>query len=209
MISAKPTPEEIRLSLFNAAKTIFLRDGIVNAEMKTIAAEAGLSRSTLYRYMIDKNQLAFLVATDVLEDLTNKSNVCTSEAGLSGFEKLSQFITHFADILCNNVELVSFLSEFDSIFRGDYPDIPEAEDYVASTNRMLHRAAQFLFEGMADGSIRTIDDPLFITSVIINTLFGLAERMLPRSDHYIREHHTSGERVLQAITDILLAHIKG
>ncbi len=177
--------------------------------MKSIAAEAGLSRSTLYRYMIDKNQLAFLVATDVLEDLTNQSIACSMESGLNGFEKLGLFTTHFTDILCNNVELVSFLSEFDSIFRGDYPNIPEAEDYVATTNRMLHRAAQFLFEGMADGSIRTIDDPLFITSVIINSLFGLAERMLPRSNHYIQEHHTSGERVLRAITDILLEHIKG
>jgi len=209
MTTTKPTPEEIKLSLLKAAKILFLRNGIAATEMKSIASEAGLSRSTLYRYMIDKNQLAFLIADEVLQDLTNKSIAFTSSEELDGYGKLCQYVEHFARTLCENVSMISFLSEFDSIFRGDYPNIPEADDYVNTINRMLHRSAQFLFEGLADGSIRPLPDPLFYTSILINTLFGLAERMLPRSSHYEKEHNASAEKVLLATSEILLSHIKG
>lgn len=205
--TTKPTPEAIKTSLIASAKDLFLRDGIAATEMKNIAAAANLSRSTLYRYMIDKNQLAFLIAADVLQELTSASIAVTINDGLGGYEKLCTFTRHFIGVLQGNSHYVSFLSEFDSIFRSDYPDIPEAHAYMQTIQRMLHRTAQFLFEGLADGSIRPIDDPLFYTSLLINTLFGLAERMLPRSEHYLEEHHVSAVKVLNETANILLMHI--
>ena len=208
MTTTKPTPEEIKRALLHSAKTLFLRDGIAATEMKAIAENAGLSRSTLYRYMIDKNQLAFLVAAEVLQDIANPNMIFTANGQTNGFEKLSQFSHLFLDTLCDNVSLVSFLSEFDSIFRSDYPSIPEAQEYILTINRMLHRTAQFLFEGLADGSVRELEDPLFYTSLLINTVFGLAERMLPRDEHYMKEHKTTARRVLESSVNILLDHIK-
>jgi len=208
MGTSKPTSDEIKIALARSAKALFLRDGIAATEMKEVAADAGLSRSTLYRYMIDKNQMAFLIASEVLQNLTNKSIAFTTGDHLNGYEKLCQFAHHFATILTENVDQVRFLYEFDSIFRGDYPDIPEAKEYMNIINRMLHRTAQFLFEGLADGSIRAIENPLFYTSILINTMFGLAERMLPRSAHYEQEHQASAVNVLLATADILLQHIR-
>ncbi|MDD3212047.1 MAG: TetR/AcrR family transcriptional regulator [Eubacteriales bacterium] len=208
MKSTRPASDEIKPALTRIAKSLFLRNGITATEMKSIAAEAGLSRSTLYRYIPDKNQLAFLIASEVLQDLTNQNIAFVTNSSLNGYEKLCEFTHHFTSMLCNNIEIVSFLSEFDSIFRGDYPDIPEANEYMETINRMLHRTAQFLFEGLADGSIRPLENPLFYTSILINTLFGLAERMLPRAEHYQQEHQASAEKVLLATADILLAHIR-
>ena len=208
MSGKKPTPYEIKPALMNAAKRLFLQNGIASTEMKSIAAEAGLSRSTLYRYMIDKNRLAFLVAAEVLQNITEQNITFSADDHLSGYDKLYQFTQHFITMLCSNVELISFLSEFDSIFRGEYPSITEADEYIDTIKRMLHRTAQFLFEGMADGSIRSLDNPLFYTSIMINTLFGLAERMLPRGEHYKQEHQANPEKVLMTTADILLAYIK-
>ena len=208
MSNIRQTPEEIKTALLKAAKSLFLTNGIAATEMKTIAATAALSRSTLYRYMIDKNQLAFIISSDVLMELTSKSEHFTTGEARNGYEKLCGFTHHFAATLCENLPLVNFLSEFDSIFRGEYPHIPEAEEYQVTINRMLHRTAQYLFEGLADGSIRHMDDPLFFVSVLIITLLGLAERMLPRSEHYLAEHQASTEKVLFASADIMLTHIK-
>ena len=208
MRNIKPTSEEITAALLDAAKRLFLANGIASTEMKAIAEEAGLSRSTLYRYMIDKNRLAFLIATELLQHITEQNIIFTADSHLSGYEKLHQFTSHFIGMLCQHVEIVSFLSEFDSIFRNEYPDIPEAAEYMAMIKRMLHRTAQFLFEGMADGSIKALDNPLHYTSIFINTLFGLAERMLPRAEHYTQEHNVSSESVLQETAIILLAYIK-
>ena len=208
MSGIKPTPYEIKPALMKAAKHLFLQNGIASTEMKSIAAEAGLSRSTLYRYMIDKNRLAFLVAAEVLQNITDQNITFSATEHLSGYDKLCEFTHHFINMLCSNVEIISFLSEFDSIFRGEYPSVAEADEYIDTIKRMLHRTAQFLFEGMADGSIQSLDNPLFYTSILINTLFGLAERMLPRMEHYRQEQQLAPEKVLQATADILLAHIK-
>ena len=93
------------------------------------------------------------------------------------------------------------------LYRNEYPNIPEAKEYIETIRRMLHRTAQFLFEGLADGSIASIENPLFFTFILVNTLFGLAERMLPRSSHYIQEHEASPEEVLAATAEILLKSI--
>lgn len=206
--NTKPTPEEIRFALLRSAKKLFLEHGIAGTEMKTIAADAGLSRSTLYRYMLDRSQLAFMVSTEVLVELTDKCLSVTIGSALNGYEKLFQYVRHFVQTLCENVPLVYFLNEFDSIFRDEYPNIPEAQEYSETMNRMLHRTAQFLFEGLSDGSIKPIKSPLFFTSMLTNTIFGLAERLLPREAHYMNEHGASGKEIITAAVEILLESIK-
>lgn len=208
MANSNLTPEEIRERLLEAAKELFLSKGIAGTEMKDISAKAGLSRSTLYRYVIDRNQLAFMVSTQVLVELTDKSMSVAMPPSLSGYGKLCQFAHHFVDTLCGNIALVNYLSEFDSMSRGEYPNIPEAREYSATMNRLLHRSAQFMFEGLADKSIRQMDDPLFFISVLINTILGLGQRLLPRNAHYMEEHHSSARDIILYAADILLDDIK-
>ena len=208
MIVTKIKPSEIRQALLEAAKENFFKGSIAATEMKAIAATAGLSRSTLYRYVIDKNQLAFLVATDVLQTISSQCLSFSVKADSNGYQKLHDFACNFGRILCDNVDLVSFLAEFDTIYRGDYPDIPEAKEYISTINRMLHLTAQFFFEGLADGSIECKQEPLFFISVLVNTIFGLAQRLLPRNAHYLQEHGTTAEKLLFGAIDILLESIR-
>lgn len=207
MSNSRLSPEEIRTLLVKTAKTQFLEKGIVNTEMKDIAALANISRSTLYRHIIDRNQLAFLVSIEILTDLHEKCFSLSMPVSACGFEKLSLFMHHLIDTLCQNVNLVSYLSEFDCLFRGDYPDIPEAKNYIDTINRMLNYVAQFLFEGLADNSIKPISNPLFFISVLINTIFGIAQRVLPRDAHYAEEHHTSGRELMTGAIDIMLESV--
>lgn len=48
------SPEERRDALIRAAKKVFLRDGFAGATMEKIAAEAEMSKRTLYRFFPDK-----------------------------------------------------------------------------------------------------------------------------------------------------------
>lgn len=208
MANCSLSPEEIRERLLNAAKELFLTKGIAGTEMKEISARAGLSRSTLYRYVMDRNQLSFMVSTQVLTELTDKSLSVAMNPSLSGYEKLCHFAHHFVDTLCENISLVNYLSEFDSLSRGEYPNIPEAREYSATMNRLLHRSAQFMFEGLADKSIRPLDNPLFFISVLVNTILGLGQRLLPRNVHYMEEHNSSARDIILYAADILLDDIK-
>lgn len=207
MSSIRLSQQEIREKLLTAARHQFIRNGIVNTEMKAIAEEAGLSRSTLYRYVIDRNQLAFMVSSVILTELTESCMEQSVIQGKNGYKKLESFVRSMVDTLTDNVGLVNFLNEFDSIFRSDYPNIEEARNYSVTMNRMLHRSAQFIFEGMADGSIRQIPDPLLFGSSLMNTLFGLSERLLPRDEHYQIEHHYAGRDLILNVIGILLQSI--
>lgn len=208
MSNSKYSPEEIRSMLLSVAKTKFLQNGIAATEMKEIAAEAGLSRSTLYRYVVDRNQLAFMVSEQVVVELTNKCLALVMGQSLCGFDKLSQFAHHFVATLCENIPVVNFLSEFDCLFRRDIPDIPEAANYAETMKRMLNQTSQFVFEGLSDGSIKSIDEPVFYTSVLINTIFGLTERTPLRKTHYEDEPYTINYAMITSAVEILLRSIK-
>ena len=209
MSAVRTSSEEIRATLLASAKKLFLEKGISTVEMKAVAQEAGMSRSTLYRYMFDKSQLAFMVSTEVLAELFDKCLSATIVPDMSGYEKLELFVRHTVQILCGNISLVNFISEFDSLYKGEYPDIPEAREYSESMRRTMHRAAQFIFEGLSDKSIQSIKDPIFFISLLINTIFGLAERLLPRAKHYVKEHGVQAEALITGSADILLQSIRG
>jgi AcrR family transcriptional regulator len=73
------TPEEI----VQAARRLFLKQGIARTEMKQIAAACGISRTTLYRYYDSKESIAFGLVTETLEHWFRN--------GLSGRERLYLF----------------------------------------------------------------------------------------------------------------------
>ncbi|WP_119389387.1 TetR/AcrR family transcriptional regulator C-terminal domain-containing protein [Taklimakanibacter lacteus] len=83
-----------RLSVLEAASIVFCRDGFASASLELIAAEAGVSRQTIYNHYGDKEKLFIAV----VKDLTERAN-----AGL--FAAISSFPDNPADL---EAELVDF-----------------------------------------------------------------------------------------------------
>ncbi len=200
--------EDAQARILDAARALFLEVGIGGAEMKMIAERAGVSRSTLYRYAQDKNQLVFRISSLLLTEAAEQSLAVPMQGEESGMEKLRQYARRLTEIYASNVPMLNFLGEFDRLFSGAYPDIPEAKEYEETMRRQLHRQAQFLFEGMADGSIRPLEKPMLFISVLGNTILGLSMRLLARDSHYIREHQASGREILEEAIAILLHSIE-
>ncbi len=208
MPADRTNPEEIRTALLASAKKLFFEYGIIGTEMKAVAEHAGVSRSTLYRYVLDRNQLAFMVSTEVFAELTDKCMAVAVGPNLTGYQKLEQYVHHVITTLCGSIPLVNYISEFDSLFKNEYPEIPEAVEYADAMRRTMHRVGRFMSEGLADGSVRRMDDPALYVAVLMNTIFGLVERMLPREMHYQEEQGVSAMDVTVAAADILLESIK-
>ncbi|MEO1055494.1 MAG: TetR/AcrR family transcriptional regulator [Actinomycetota bacterium] len=83
-----------RTNLIDTAETLFLAEGIADTTMMDIAAAAGVSRVTVYRYFSERDHIAFEVAGRMLERLAAASRanldddmtvVEASRAGLVGF----------------------------------------------------------------------------------------------------------------------------
>lgn len=63
----RPTRQETRRRLFDAAATVFVRDGISGASVEDICVEANLTRGALYSNFADKNELVMAMIDDHVE----------------------------------------------------------------------------------------------------------------------------------------------
>lgn len=89
-----------RISILDAAATVFCREGFAGANIDLIAAEAGVSRQTVYNHHGDKEKLFVAVVRDVSE---------RKSAGV--FETLSTFPDRPDDL---ESELVEFAVKLNS-----------------------------------------------------------------------------------------------
>ncbi len=70
--------------ILEAAEKLFIRDGIDNVSMETIADAARLARKTLYQYFSNKQE----IACAILQNLTDEST-STFHPPYPGWQRLS------------------------------------------------------------------------------------------------------------------------
>ena len=202
------TPNEIQAVIQAEARKQFLEYGIANTQMKNIAKAAGIGRSTLYRYYREKEQIAFLVTCNIINELSEKNLFISIHKEKSGFEQLELFCKRYIDLLSGNINILKYLSEFDELFDKEYPDYPEVQLFVENMSKGTLVTTQFIESGIQDKSIVTDDEPALLSSVLINTIFGVSQRVLTRSQHIEEEHGASGEAVVRKAIEIILHSIK-
>lgn len=194
------TETEIREALLSAATEAFLRDGIVATEMKSIAERAGLSRSTLYRYGVSRHQMAFLVAEQQLRTISEEALDASADTSEDGWTRTLNFCSNLLRVLESKPRVLRLMAEFDAIYAGPYPDIPEARDYVVTIQRIHSTLTRVVLDGMADHSIVGVRDASLFAATLHNAVFGLAMRFIPRREHYREEH---GNDAVSIITETI------
>jgi AcrR family transcriptional regulator len=194
-------------TILSVSRELFLNIGIQKTEMKDIAREAGIGRSTLYRHFASKEQIAFYIAKDILSQLISQSKKVDHYDQMNGYEKLEYGLKEYIKVLLNSQDKVRFLDEFDQLFTDSYPELEEALEYVEFNKNRDNDLNRVLLEGMKDGSIRYIEDPVFEADVLINIILGLAQRIIPRAKHYLEEHGYYNEFLEEAVR-LLLVSVK-
>lgn len=202
------TSEEIQRMILEEARSQFLEKGIAATQMKDIAAKIGISRSTLYRYYPQKEHLAFLITSQICDQLMNDSVSFELPEKACGYDKVESFCYHYIDNLLQNTALLSYLSDFDRLFEKDYPDIPEAVSFLNSIQKNNQTLAAYLRQGQLDGSIVPYENANLLASVLINTFLSEAQRLFVRSDHFQREHGYSGYQIIHKTAELLLRTLK-
>lgn len=199
-------PEELRTRILNAAKEAFLLNGIAKTEMNDIAARAGISRSTLYRFAEDKTKLAFMAAYDFISTLSVQ--MLQSPGKGTGFDKLESYSNRLVTVLSEDLSLLRFISEFDRWYSGETPGSREAVEYEQLMRKLATKSTQFLFEGMSDGSIRYLDEPLMFMAVLNETIMGVLTREFVRDPEFVKTYYERNLSIVRHAIGILLNSIK-
>lgn len=196
-------------AVIEIAENLFLSQGLATTEMKEIARCASISRSTLYRMFDSRETLAFAVADKCLHELFDPKPMEIYGTDRSGFEILRSYSSNLIETMIQGVRYVKYLSEFDQMFSGDYPDTPEARKYV-QFNRQRHDRQillNILRLGTEDGSIRGDIDANMLELTIGNTLLGVAQRILPRENNY-RQEYGYGREILYNVMELMLESVR-
>lgn len=196
-------------AVIEIAENLFLSQGLATTEMKEIARCASISRSTLYRMFDSRETLAFAVADKCLHELFDPKPMEIYGTDRSGFEILRSYSSNLIETMIQGVRYVKYLSEFDQMFSGDYPDTPEARKYV-QFNRQRHDRQillNILRLGTEDGSIRGDIDANMLELTIGNTLLGVAQRILPREKIY-RQEYGYGREILYNVMELMLEGVR-
>ncbi len=199
--------DEMDRKILEVSRELFMSKGIRETEMKDIAKKAEIGRSTLYRHFAGKELIAFYIAKDILTGLKNFSEdkLAEQKSMKSGYEKLVSGMTLFAGKLIESREEIRFLDEFDQYFTDSYPESEEASEYIQFNKNKDMGIYQMFMEGIADGSVKKVENPEFEADVMVNAVFGIAQRIIPRREHYLEEHGYCDEMLEEAVRLLLYA----
>ena len=201
------TPET-RERIIAVARELFTERGLFDTQMKDIAAAVKISRTSLYRYFQDKQDLAMAI----LERLAEEMNIHRIEAqGLGnegrGIDRVVAFF-HATWLSPRYARHVKFMAEFDAYFSG--PRIPA--DFREHVSKALHKGqadplAESIKEGIRDGSVRQDVVPHLAAVTILNSVRGLQQRLLLRGDTLVELAQGDLDTMLLELLDYLVRAI--
>lgn len=163
--------EQRREAILDAAETVFARHGFEHARMDDVARKARVSRALVYLYFRNKAELHFAVCLRALQVLREQL-AAASDAHARGIDKIAAIGQAYIRFAIERPLYFAALSRFEA-------HSPECLA-PGSTERIVLDAGSGVHEvtvaalraGMADGSIRRIEQPMLVAITLWSFTHG-------------------------------------
>ena len=147
--------------ILNAALRVFARDGISRSRIADIAAEAGISTSTLYEYYKSKEDLAYDVPMSHLADFFDAYHQA-AQTRVTARERLALYLTMSADYAREHAEWARLL------YLEIWPSVFVSETELSHSINEFVRVIVFLVkQGMEEGWVRSDRNPYETASLVM------------------------------------------
>ena len=182
-------------ALVDAAAQALARHGFEGATLERIAAEAGVSRVTLYRHGVTRDELLAALAARAADQYRIALWPALTAEG-SGAERLISALDALCDLIDANLPLVRALDARSNaaVFHDDGEEVMTRGPFVEPLERLLR-------DGSSDGSLRSCE-PAETATVLFNTVSWTYVHL--RSEHGWRADRTK-RAVLDLVCNGLLA----
>lgn len=150
--------------ILSAALRVFARDGISRSKIGDIAAEAGMSTSTLYEYFPSKEDIAHVVPinhwTHFYEEYAEAARTLESS-----YDRLYKFLWLNADFARRNQEWarVFYLEIWPSVAVADSELRSNIDDFARVVIALLK-------EGKATGEFSELENPYEVSAILIGSI---------------------------------------
>jgi AcrR family transcriptional regulator len=187
--------------ILDAAEEEFAHKGFGGARTQEIAKKAGVNKALIHYYYKDKSSLFQAVMDEMMYDLIRISqNV--SKRNLHGRDLVEGLFSEFFDYAARHRNFARFTT-----MEGAAGETKYLETSIKNLFRPLfQRGVEFLEEHVEKKTVRKVDAPHFLISVILMTLSYFAES--PMISLLLGKEATSPQVLAQrkkALLDFLLA----
>ena len=160
-----------RASILNAAEKLFLQRGILNTQIIDIAAEAGITKPTLYRYFPNRDTLALEIHIRMMRQIDAVIAPSGHDLTLEGEKKRAQSMIRNFNQLRNAFR---YLGMFDQVYLDNLPENAQAQWAKSElASNWAHRKAQDHADRRAHGKE---------LSVIKNSIIWFLEKLALRGE---------------------------
>lgn len=150
--------------IMGAALRVFARDGISRVRIADIAAEAGISTSTLYEYYKSKEDLAYDVPLSHLAEFFESYRVAVADK-LTGRERILLYLSMSADYAREHAEWARIL------YLEIWPSVFVNETELRHSMDDFSRVIVFLVrQAMTEGSISSERDPYETAAMLVGSV---------------------------------------
>jgi AcrR family transcriptional regulator len=192
--------EETRKKILTAAHQLFISHGLFETQMKDVAKAACVSKGSLYRYFLDKDDLVFAVLEKVV--LSHQNNP-ECDALMDMHEPGVRLVEEFLRAVWLNDRFENeyrFFAEFDAYFTG----VRITATVIERLQAIYHNKYGELFiniirQGQEDGSINRDLNPHLIMVTLINSVRGLYQRLILRGPGLIEVSMAEQERMIDEL----------
>lgn len=202
--------EETRLRILAKARRLFTKRDLFGVQMKDVAEAVGISRTSLYRYFRDKEDLAAAILGELAGEMTEAWETSPERAaigGMSGLEALGAYFRGYW--LCPAFKVHQrFMAEFDAYYSGSRLPADFKKKVTGVLGRDHDAFAEACIErGIADGSVRPGLDPHLAAVTILNAARSLQQRLILRGEALIEARPGDLEKMCGEHLDYMLAGI--
>ncbi|QHW33462.1 TetR/AcrR family transcriptional regulator [Paenibacillus rhizovicinus] len=181
--------DEIRMKrrdqILEAARELFLEKDMAQITMVDIVAKAGVSRVTLYKYFNSIHEIVFEIQIKIMNEISWYFEV-DGNSGKTGADKLGIMMNGWLQLYREQPDHLRFIGMFDHFYRSSFPSEELRKRYKNSMEDRGEKFKAAIEEGMRDGSLHNVFDPIVLETMIQNTLISMVLRMATRG-HLIQK----------------------
>ena len=164
-------------SIVYVAAELFLQDGIEEVKMTDIAARAEVGVASLYRYFGTKEALVIRAGALLWQDLSSVYEAEDFHAQ-SGMEQITRLFGVYRRLFQEQPDFIRFVGDFDAFIIRSRVDMSQLAEYEQSVLNFYPVFLGSYEAGLADGSVRPIEDPRRYYEAVCHAVMSLSQKLL-------------------------------
>jgi AcrR family transcriptional regulator len=195
-----------RRTIVEAAERLFLKYGFLQSSMTNIAAEAGISRPTLYKYFPTLDDLALEVQMRSLGRLneTIRKHLVTGQG--TALERLGQVFEACLEFYDLNPHWLRFTALFDQYY-SQKKAASNGEVKYAAFLQQYSGLDRLIEKGQQEGTIRQDLDPHTTAAMVENTMLAMLQRLAVRGEAISQEQAIVPREQLTQLFSMMLKYL--